>query len=428
MRILAVARFELLIARRNMWVATAVVLMGLFAGVLTLAGGAPSGALGVDPLIVATTSITTLSVYLIPLIGLLLSFDAIAGEVERGTLALNLSYPLSRAEILFGKFLAHLTVLAIAISVGLGLMAGLLVWRHGVAALTFDPMIWLFLTSLALGSAFLGMGYLVSSMVPPPERCFGRGNPYLAGLRRSLRSGIAWRAGGRWRRGFYPIGFPVDAGGKSSRCFPPSQYTRRVGRGAGVRGERRRVEFQHGSAVDIASSVAGPCPFPGVGDVSEAGDMKTVLAAATLAPFILVAGCSGDTPEADMPRPIALTEEAAGHYCQMVILEHEGPKAQLYLAGMPAPLWFSQVRDGIAYIKSPERTADIVVLYVNDMGAAPSWDQPGIDNWIDATGAFFVVGSDAIGGMGAPELVPFATEDKAAAFAERRGRRADATG
>ncbi|MCP4380429.1 MAG: ABC transporter permease subunit [Hyphomicrobiales bacterium] len=173
MRILAVAGFELLIARRNMWVATAVVLMGLFAGVLTLAGGAPSGALGVDPLIVATTSITTLSVYLIPLIGLLLSFDAIAGEVERGTLALNLSYPLSRAEILFGKYLAHLAVLALAIIVGLGLMAALLVWRHGVSALSFYPIVWLFLTSLALGSAFLGMGYLVSSLVRQPSVASG---------------------------------------------------------------------------------------------------------------------------------------------------------------------------------------------------------------------------------------------------------------
>lgn len=91
MSVFAIARLELLIARRNMWVATSVILMGLFTTVLTLAGGAPTGTLGVDPLTVAVTSITTLSVYLIPLIGLLLSFDAIAGEAERGTLALNLT-------------------------------------------------------------------------------------------------------------------------------------------------------------------------------------------------------------------------------------------------------------------------------------------------------------------------------------------------
>lgn len=131
MSIFAIARLELLIARRNMWVATSVILMGLFTVVLTLAGGAPTGTLGIDPLTVAVTSITTLSVYLIPLIGLLLSFDAIAGEAERGTLALSLTYPLSRGEILIGKFLAHFSVLAFAVAVGLGLTAALTIWQYG---------------------------------------------------------------------------------------------------------------------------------------------------------------------------------------------------------------------------------------------------------------------------------------------------------
>lgn len=165
MSMFTIARLELLIARRNMWVATSVILMALFTVVLTLAGGAPTGTLGIDPLTVAVTSITTLSVYLIPLIGLLLSFDAIAGESERGTLALSLTYPLSRAEILIGKFLAHFAVLGFAIAVGLGLTAALTIWQYGAADLSFAPLAKLFVTSLALGAAFLGIGYLVSSMV-----------------------------------------------------------------------------------------------------------------------------------------------------------------------------------------------------------------------------------------------------------------------
>lgn len=145
-----------------------------------------------------------------------------------------------------------------------------------------------------------------------------------------------------------------------------------------------------------------------------------------LIPFALLlavaaAGCSDATSQSAKPEAIALTEEAAGHYCQMVILEHEGPKAQAHLAGLEAPLWFSQVRDGLAYLKSPEQSAELRVLYVNDMGAATSWSKPAIDNWIDATAAHFVVGSDAIGGMGAPEIVPFSDAEKAAAFAQERG-------
>ncbi len=130
--------------------------------------------------------------------------------------------------------------------------------------------------------------------------------------------------------------------------------------------------------------------------------------------------CKSDET-AHAPAAVELTEEAAGHYCQMVILEHQGPKAQVHLAGMAAPLWFSQVRDGLAYLKSEEQDGDITVLYVNDMGAAISWLEPGPENWIDATDAFYVIDSDAIGGMGAPEIAPFGTRADAEAFVVDHG-------
>ncbi len=168
MGILAIAQLEFLVARRNMWVATSVFMMALFSLVLTFAGGATAGNLGVDPLSVAVTSITTLSVYLVPLIALLLSFDAIAGEIERGTLALSLAYPLSRGEILLGKFLAHFVVLAFAIAVGLALSALLVVSQHGLADISFAPLLRLYVTALPLGATFLGIGYLVSSLARQP--------------------------------------------------------------------------------------------------------------------------------------------------------------------------------------------------------------------------------------------------------------------
>ncbi|WP_413869199.1 ABC transporter permease, partial [Albidovulum sp.] len=95
-RILATARTEFRIALRNRWVAIAVVLMALFALVLSAAGSAPTGDLGVDRLSVTVASLTSLAVYLVPLVALLMSFDAVAGEVERGTLPLLLTYPVAR--------------------------------------------------------------------------------------------------------------------------------------------------------------------------------------------------------------------------------------------------------------------------------------------------------------------------------------------
>ncbi|MGL4281243.1 MAG: nitrous oxide reductase accessory protein NosL [Albidovulum sp.] len=121
--------------------------------------------------------------------------------------------------------------------------------------------------------------------------------------------------------------------------------------------------------------------------------------------------------------PVELTETAVGHYCQMELLEHPGPKAQVHLEGAPGkPLFFSQVRDAVAYSRLPEQDGVILAIYVNDMGAdGATWDSPGVTNWIAADQAHYVVGSGVEGGMGAPELVPFSNLDKAAEFAAAKG-------
>jgi copper chaperone NosL len=116
------------------------------------------------------------------------------------------------------------------------------------------------------------------------------------------------------------------------------------------------------------------------------------------------------------PEPVTLTQEALSYCCQMVVAGHKGPKGQIHLKGAEQPLFFTQVRDVIAYLKSPEREAEITGVYVSDMGVAPTWANPGADNWIDAQTAVFVVGAMVAGGMGAPEIVPFADAAKAQEF------------
>ena len=123
-----------------------------------------------------------------------------------------------------------------------------------------------------------------------------------------------------------------------------------------------------------------------------------------------------------LPAPVAMTAESTGHYCQMELLEHPGPKAQAHLAGLEHPLFFSQVRDVVAYQRMPEQSHVVSVAYVSDMGAEGAhWDDPGAENWIEASQAHYVVGSALAGGMGAPELVPFARIEDAQAFAARHG-------
>lgn len=121
--------------------------------------------------------------------------------------------------------------------------------------------------------------------------------------------------------------------------------------------------------------------------------------------------------------PLPLAPETLGYFCQMNLLEHEGPKGQVHLDGLPgAPLFFSQVSDLVTYLRLPEQSNTVLAVYVSDMGAADAtWDQPGAANWTDATTATYVVGADVTGGMGAPELVPFADPAKAEVFVALHG-------
>ncbi|MHA6645307.1 nitrous oxide reductase accessory protein NosL [Mesorhizobium sp. A623] len=121
------------------------------------------------------------------------------------------------------------------------------------------------------------------------------------------------------------------------------------------------------------------------------------------------------------PAPFAMTEEAMGRYCGMNILEHAGPKGQVILAKYDEPIWFSSARDTIAFTMLPEEPKDIRAIYVSDMARATNWAAPGANNWVDARKAFFVIYSDARGGMGTAEAVPFSSEEAALGFAKDRG-------
>lgn len=163
-RILTIAAQEIRIGIRNRWILLATVILAVFSLALALLGSAPAGTLGVDRLTITVASLASLSVYLVPLIALLLAFDAVCGEVERGTLLMTLSCPISRPEFLIGKAIGHTLVLTFALVIGYGLTAGLLV-ATGAGSLTglidFSRLI---ATSVLLGVCFLAIGYVLSSL------------------------------------------------------------------------------------------------------------------------------------------------------------------------------------------------------------------------------------------------------------------------
>lgn len=151
---------------RNRWVLATTLLLAALALSLAFLGSAPTGNVGAGALDVVVVSLSSLTIFLLPLIALLISHDAVVGEMERGTMILLLSYPIGRHQVILGKFLGHVLILAFATVIGYG-AAALALAITGTSVLTaswyaFASMLG---TSIMLGAVFVAIGYLISSIV-----------------------------------------------------------------------------------------------------------------------------------------------------------------------------------------------------------------------------------------------------------------------
>ncbi|MBC7152219.1 MAG: ABC transporter permease [Rhizobium sp.] len=164
--ILIIARKEIQEGLRNRWVLATTLLLAALALTLSFLGSAPTGNVGVNRLDVVIVSLSSLTIFLVPLIALLLSHDAIVGESERGTMVLLLSYPIGRSEVIFGKFLGHLAILAFATAIGYGVAAAALtVTGADIAIESWRAFLSMVGSSVLLGAVFLAIGYLTSTLV-----------------------------------------------------------------------------------------------------------------------------------------------------------------------------------------------------------------------------------------------------------------------
>lgn len=138
----------------------------------------------------------------------------------------------------------------------------------------------------------------------------------------------------------------------------------------------------------------------------------------TLLLILTLSACGKKEAEAPPP-PMAIPADAIGHFCNMAMSEHGGPKGQIILKNQPQPVWFTSARDTIAFTMLPEEAKDIRAIYVSDMGKSTSWDHP--EAWVEARQAFFVINSRQHGGMGGLETVPFSDRAAADKFSAENG-------
>ena len=163
--VITIAVAELKIGLRNRWVLMASLFLAGLALALAFIGAAPGGTVEAGRLTVTSISLASLATYLIPLIALLLAYDAIVGEIDRGTMLLLLSYPIARHAIVLGKFLGQLAVVAIATVIGFCVAAAAIALTSGVGPGEMTVFLRLLGSSVLLGAAFVALGHLASCLV-----------------------------------------------------------------------------------------------------------------------------------------------------------------------------------------------------------------------------------------------------------------------
>lgn len=164
--VLIIARKEIREGLRNRWVLATTLLLAALALTLSFLGSAPTGNVRVNQLDVVIVSLSSLTIFLVPLIALLLSHDAIVGEMERGTMLLLLSYPVGRNQVILGKFVGHVAILAFATLFGYGAAAvALAATGTDIDAATWRAFLTMLSSSVLLGAVFVAIGYLTSVVV-----------------------------------------------------------------------------------------------------------------------------------------------------------------------------------------------------------------------------------------------------------------------
>jgi Cu-processing system permease protein len=159
-QVAAIARKELRERLRSRWVLAVAAVFTVFALTIAYFGAAQQGAIGFKGIELTIASLVSLAIYLVPLIALILGYDAIVGERERGSLDLLLSLPITRVELLAGKFLGLAAALAVSTLAGFGLVGVLLVVEGGGAVIFHYGGF--MLSAILMGMAFLALAVLVS--------------------------------------------------------------------------------------------------------------------------------------------------------------------------------------------------------------------------------------------------------------------------
>ncbi len=153
---------ELRDALRNKWFLLYTGTFAVLACSLSFVSLAGAGSYGFAGFGRTAAGLLNLIMLIVPLMALTTGAGTIAGERERGMLVYLLAQPVSRAEVLLGKYLGLAMALLASLCIGFGASAGLLAWRTGAGDVSGFGALVGFTSLLALG--MLSVGVLISAL------------------------------------------------------------------------------------------------------------------------------------------------------------------------------------------------------------------------------------------------------------------------
>jgi len=156
--IIIIAKKEIMDNIRNKWI---LFMTALFASLTLLISYFGSLGSGWQSLGTTISGMMSLVLFLIPIIALMLSYAAIVGEIEKGSMSAFLSLPVQRFEIILGKFLGLSTVLSLSLLAGFGL-AGMIIGIN-VGEINIGEYLIFIISSILLGMVFICLGLFASS-------------------------------------------------------------------------------------------------------------------------------------------------------------------------------------------------------------------------------------------------------------------------
>jgi len=158
--ILNIAKKEILDNVRNKWVIILTIIFASLTLVVSYFGSIFSQ--GWQDFGDTIAGMMNLVQFLIPIIGLMLGYAAIIGEIEKGSMSSLLALPVARLEIILGKFLGLGGVLSFTIFIGFGI-AGIVIGTNVSDVNYLDYLIFIGATIL-LGLVFLIVAMFFSTL------------------------------------------------------------------------------------------------------------------------------------------------------------------------------------------------------------------------------------------------------------------------